>query len=121
MIDCVSLHALFDGEAHECRREDDAHGRPVAAEELAERGVGQSDEHEREDRVHARFVNQRPVTAADFVEREALVQCVPAQGTQIRVPLELMGSDGIATTRVADSPLPRSSTVSIVLFWKLDN
>ena len=34
---------------------------------------------------------------------------------------KLMGSDGIATTRVADSPLPRSSTVSIVLFWKLDN
>lgn len=58
---------------------------------LAERGVGQSDEHEREDRVHARFVNQRPVTAADFVEREALVQCVPGSGTQIRVPLETDG------------------------------
>ena len=36
VIDSVGLHALFDGEAHECRREDDVHGRPVAAEELAE-------------------------------------------------------------------------------------
>lgn len=51
----------------------------------------QPDDHEREDWVHARFVNQRPVTAADLVEREALVQCVPAQGTQIGVTLETDG------------------------------
>ena len=58
VIDGVGLHALFDGEAHECRRE--TMPTTVSRRRRACRmRRWPADDHEREDWVHARFVSQR--------------------------------------------------------------
>ena len=106
----MRLHPLPGGEPHERGGEDDARGRPVAAEKTAERGVGQSDGHQHEDRVDARFVDQLPVAPADFVQGEPVVEGVPAQGAQVGVAFETdrqggnlhHAGDGFARRVVAD-------------------
>ena len=84
----MCLHALLGGESDERRGEDDRHGGPVAAEQPAERGVGQSDGEQHEDRVDARLGDQLLVAGADLGERQPLVEGVPAQGAEVGVAFE---------------------------------
>lgn len=116
VIHGMRLHPLPGGKTDERRGEDDAHGRPVPAEQTTKGGIRQADRQQDENRVHTRLGDQLSVTVAQVGQRQVFIDGIPTQSAQIEFRSKLIGSAGIFTTRVTTSPLRSSCTVMIMLF-----
>lgn len=112
----MRLHPLPSGKTDERRGEDDAHGRPVPAEQTTKGGIRQADRQQDENRVHTRLGDQLSVTVAQVGQRQVFIDGIPTQSAQIEFRSKAIGSAGIFTTRVTTSPLRSSCTVMIMLF-----
>ena len=88
VIHGMRLHPLPSGKTDERRGEDDAHGRPVPAEQTTKGGIRQADRQQDENRVHTRLGDQLSVTVAQVGQRQVFIDGIPTQSAQIRIPFE---------------------------------
>lgn len=84
VIHGMRLHPLPSGKTDERRGEDDAHGRPVPAEQTTKGGIRQADRQQDENRVHTRLGDQSSVTVAQVGQRQVFIDGIPTQSAQIR-------------------------------------
>ena len=88
VIHGMRLHPLPGGKTDERRGENDAHGRPVPAEQTTKGGIRQADRQQDENRVHTRLGDQLSVTVAQVGQRQVFIDGIPTQSAQIRITFE---------------------------------
>ena len=105
----MSLHPLLGGKSHQSGGKHDARRRPVATEELAERGISKSYHQQHKNRIYGRLRDKPVITLLYLIECQPLVDSLPAQRAQIRVTLETYRQ-----SRYADNSCDVFSAVIVV-------